>query len=863
MLRETLAVRDITPNMNIPLPIRIANRELRTGIRGFKVFLIAIILGTATIAAITSTAQNIQNSLKVQGRNILGADITLRLRHRPTDATESAYLEQLATSRNAQTSTSISMQAMAGNQTDRFLSRLKAVDDQYPLYGALILQPPVTLREVLEQNPLTNLHGAAVDPILLEQLDAQIGDLISIGEMEAEIRATILHEPDRLSDGFALGPRVLLSTTAMQQTQLMQPGSVFAHHYKIKLPDSLCDSVQIETLIENIRNDLPQSGWRIQNCTNSAPELQRFVRILTQFLILVGLMALIVGGIGVANAVRGYLDAKQATLATLKCLGASGALLFQTYMLQILALTTIGVGIGITLGALAPLPLQAPLSAILDITLDFQIQIGSLAIAAAYGFLVATGFAIYPLAAAREIRAVALFRREVAPVREYPRSRYILLTALVFVALASLLFAVTDDEEFAIWFLAIITGSILVFLALSKGIMRLAQRSSSWGSESWRIALRNIARPGSFAPNIILALGMGLTLLITVAMTDAALSSRIQRHLVDEAVAFFFLNVRSDEADDFAESLAQAEGVTEISSAPILRGKIVRVDGVPAHELDPPPDAAWVLRGDRGLSYERSLPGDSTVVSGEWWDEDYDGPPLLSLADDIAQGLGVGIGDTMTVNVLGRELTATIANTRSFEWRDIGIHFALIFTPNALQGAPHSFLFTVAMDQNVRSEADLQRSVGREYPGVTAIWIREVAAQVNRLAENIGLAIRSSSVLAVAAGMLVLGGVMAADHRRRRRESVLWKVLGATRGKVVWMYALEYLILASGAGVFGGICGIIASWVITTQVTGLEWVFTAEVLWVVPIAIAVATFLALAGAWGLLGKRAGTVLREE
>ena len=849
--------------MTIPLPIRIAKRELRTGIRGFKIFLIAIVLGTATIAAITSTAQNIQNALTAQGRNILGADITLRLRHRPTNSTESAYLEQLAAYSNAQTSASISMQAMTGNQTDKFLSRLKAVDDKYPLYGSLILQPPIALQKALEQDSASKLHGAIVEPILLEQLGAQIGDVIFIGEMKAEIRATVLFEPDKLSDGFALGPRVFLSTDAMEQTRLMQPGSVFAHHYKIRLPESFCDPTRVQTLIENIRNDLPQSGWRIQDCSNSAPELKRFVRILTQFLVLVGLMALIVGGIGVANAVRGYLDAKRATLATLKCLGASGTLLFQTYMLQILALATLGVVIGITLGALAPLPLQTPLAAVLDIPLDFQIQIEPLAIAAAYGFLVAIGFAIYPLATAREIRAVALFRKEVAPVRKRPRTRYIVLTALVFVALALLLFAVTDDEEFANWFLAVIIGSMLVFLMLSKSVMWLAQRSSSWGSESWRIALRNIARPGSFAPNIILALGMGLTLLITVAMTDAALSSRIQRHLIDEAVAFFFLNVRSDEADNFAENLTQANGVLEVSSAPILRGAIVRVNGVPASEVDPTPDTEWVLRGDRGLSYERDLPGDSTVASGEWWPRDYDGAPLLSLADDIAQGLGVGIGDTMTVNVLGREVTATIANTRNFEWRDIGIHFALIFTPNALRGAPHSFLFTVSMEKDVQAEADLQRLVGREYPGVTAVWVREVAEQVNRLADNIGLAIRSSSVLAVFAGMLVLGGVMAADHRRRRRESVLWKVLGATRGKVVWMYALEYLVLAIGAGVFGGVCGSIASWVITKQVVGLDWIFTGGVFWVVPAAVTVAMFLALVGAWRLLGKRAGTVLREE
>lgn len=849
--------------MTITLPIRIAKRELRAGIKGFKIFLIAIILGTATIAAITSTAQNIQNALTAQGRNILGADITLRLRHRPTNTTESAYLEQFATNTKAQISVIISMQAMVGNQTDKFLSRLKAVDDTYPLYGNLVLQPPIALQKAFEQNPTTKLHGTVVEPILLEQLNAQIGDVILIGEMKAEIRATVLFEPDKLSDGFSLGPRVFLSTDAMEQTQLMQPGSVFAHHYKIKLPEDFCDPARVQALIEDIRNDLPHSGWRIQDCSDSAPELQRFVRILTQFLVLVGLMALIVGGIGVANAVRGYLDAKQTTLATLKCLGASGALLFQIYMLQILALTTLGVSIGITLGAIAPLPLQAPLATVIDIPLDFQIQVGPLAIAATYGFLIAIGFAIYPLATAREIRAVALFRKEVAPVRKHPRTRYILLTALVFVALASLLFAVTDNQRFANWFLAIITCSMLVFLALSKGVMWLAQRLSSWGSESWRIALRNIARPGSFAPNIILALGMGLTLLITVAMTDAALSSRIQKHLIDEAVAFFFLNVRSDEADNFAESLSQANGVLEVSSAPILRGTIVRVNGVSASEIDPTPDTEWVLRGDRGLSYERDLPGDSTVTSGEWWPRDYDGAPLLSLADDIARGLDVDVGDTMTVNVLGREVTATIANTRNFEWRDIGIHFALIFTPNALQAAPHSFLFTVAMEQDIQTEADLQRLVGRKYPGVTAIWIREIAKQVNRLADNIGLAIRSSSVLAVFAGILVLGGVMAADHRRRRKESVLWKVLGATRRKVVWMYASEYLVLAISAGVFGGVCGSIASWAITKQVIGLDWIFTGGVLWVVPATVAVATSLALIGAWGLLGKRACTVLREE
>ena len=888
-----------------PLPLRLAWRELRAGVAGFRVFLVCLILGVAAIAAITSTTQTIRDSLAREGRNILGADISLRLRHRAANPAELEQLAGLVSNPATDIAGITGMQALAGKQEMRILSRLKAVDDNYPLYGELRLQPSIPLQKALMRDSDSGLHGVALEPIVLQRLGVALGDRIFIGALEAEIRALVLHEPDRLSDGFAFGPRIFLNREAMEKTELMRQGSVFSHHYKLRLGgaggggetaeggsapqknEPVCDEARLQSIADGLRARMPESGWHMHDCSNSAPELERFVSILSQFLVLVGLMALIVGGIGVANAVRGYLDAKRPTLATLKCLGAPGVLLFRVYMLQILALTLLGTGIGVLLGALAPLPLLQPLGGVLEIPLTFRPHIKALGLAAACGFLVALGFAVWPLARAREIRAVALFRAQVAPVRKHPRRRYVLLTTALFLALIGLLFAFTEDWRFALWFLGIIGISMLVFWLLARLAMLLAQRCSGAGGGRptanggeaeknpqtargkmgvgaiGRIALRNIARRGSFAPDIVLALGMGLTLLTTVAMTDNALSQRIQQHLIDEAVAFFFLNVASDEADEFARRMENAEGVLEVARAPILRGRIVRVGGVPASELNPSEDAEWALRGDRGLSYERNLPGDSTLVSGEWWPQDYDGPPLLSLADDIARGLGAGIGDTLTVNVLGRELTAEIANTRDFEWRDIGIHFALIFTPNALQSAPHSYLFTVSTDQDIAREAALQRLVVREYPGVTAIWVREIAEQVNRLAENVGLAIRASSVLSLIIGVVVLGGVMAADHRHRRRESVLWKVLGAGRKRVIAIYALEYVLLASAAALFAALCGSMASWVITAQVIELEWVWGWQLLPMMPIAVLVALFLALIGAWRLLGQRPGTVLREE
>lgn len=836
------------------LAARLARRELRGGLKGFRIFMACLALGVAAIAGVGSVSTALTRGLAERGQDILGGDIDVRLLHR-----EASVAELAALSDGNALSQTVEMRAMARTTETQSLVELKSVDGAYPLYGAMKLAPEMPLSDALAERD--GVFGAVVEPNLVARLGLKIGDRFKVGSADFQLRAEIVYEPDRIGDGFALGPRVMIAGEALGATQLVQPGSLVSYHYRVKRPDNALSGAAIKLYVDGLQEAFPDAGWRIRDRSDSAPSLRRFVERVALFLSFVGLTALVVGGVGVANAVKSYLDGKRDVIAIFKSLGASGALIFRLYLMQVMALAMCGIAIGLAFGAAVPFLVEAVAGDLMPVPAALGLYPAPLVLAGAYGVLTAFAFAIWPLARAREVPPTALFRDLIAPGRQWPRAQYIVMTVASLVVLGLLAIFTAERPIFALWFVAGASAVFMVLRVTGLGVMSLAERTKVRSAEM-RLALANLYRPGAATPAVMLSLGLGLTLLTTVSLIDGNLRGEIANDLPGRAPSFFFVDIQSDQAAVFEKLISSTPDVTSFERVPMLRGRIVSVKGVPADQVKPAPNAAWALSGDRGITYAAVKPDSARLVKGAWWPADYQGEMLVSFDDELARGLGLDIGDMITVNVLGREIEARLANTREVDWQSMGINFVMVFSPGVLASAPHSALATVTMDE--AGEVALERQVVTEFPNVTSVRVKQALDQISLILSQFSLAVRSTGLVTLLSGVLVLAGAMAAGFRARLRDAVILKVLGASRARIIGIYVREYMVLGFATAVIAAGAGTIAAYAIVVQMMQLPWHFLPETLLVTIVTATLVTIgLGLGGTWGALSAPAARALRSE
>ena len=848
----------VTPSRAGALPLRLALRELRGGLRGFLVFIACIALGVMTIAAVGSFARGLTDGLAREGRTILGADIAFSLLHREASADERAFLQRQGTLATAAT-----MRAMARDGERSALVELKAVDAPYPHYGTLRLDPPRPLDETLALRD--GVYGAAVDPTMLARLDLKLGDHVTIGGARIELRAVIASEPDKLSAGVAFGPRVMVSLEALRATGLLQPGSLVRWTYQLKLPVNAANDRAADAVAGAARAEHPQAGWEMRTRANASPQLERNIERFTQFLTLVGLTALLVGGVGVANAVKSYVERKQDVIATLKALGASGGSVVRLYLFQVMLLALLGAAIGVAIGAALPFLVAALFGAILPLPVAPALYPAELALAAGYGLLTALAFAIWPLGRAHDVPVSALFRDAVAPDRRGPRRRYVAATAAVVALLVVFAVLTSYDRRVAMIFVASAALILVALRLIAAGVMALARRLPRARSTAIRLAVSNIHRPGALTPTVVLSLGLGLALLVTVTLIDGNLRRQFAAALPERAPAFYFLDIQQSETERFEAAVAKAAPGAHLDRVPMLRGRIVAANGLRAEQLKATPQTAWALQGDRGITYANKPPDGSRIIAGTWWAADYAGPPLVSLEKRIADGLGLKVGDEVTVNVLGRDITAKVANLRTVDWQSLGINFVLVYSPATFRGAPHTSIATLAYPNgsDAARETELVKAFAVSFPGVTIVRVKEAIDAVGALITNLVVAVRSASLLSILSAILVLGGALSASHRHRVYESVVLKTLGATRARLIGAYALEYLALGAATAVFGVAVGSLAAWFVVADIMNLRFVWLpGPALAAAGGALLLTVGLGLAGTLRALSQKAAPVLRN-
>jgi putative ABC transport system permease protein len=552
-------------------------------------------------------------------------------------------------------------------------------------------------------------------------------------------------------------------------------------------------------------------------------------------------------------------------IATLKSLGASATQVFVLYFFQILLLALLGAGIGLVLGALVPFAVAAAFGAIIPLPLAPSLHPAELLLGLVYGLLTAAAFALWPLGRAHDVPVSALFRDAIAPEARWPRKRYVLATAVAGLALAAVAIGASYDRKIAAVFVVAALGVFLLLRLVALAVMLIARAVPRPRSAILRLALANIHRPAALTPTIVLSLGLGVAVLVAVIEIDANLRRQFAASLPDKAPSFFFLDIPASEITRFDEVVrAQARQAT-IEQAPMLRGRIVDVNGESAEDLKARPDAAWVLHGDRGITFAGAVPAGSRVVEGEWWGEQYDGPPLLSMDKKIADGLGLKLGDTITVNVLGRNFTARVANLRTVDWQSLGLNFVLVFSPGAFRGAPLTHVATVSLPGGgtTQEEAALLEVVAQRFPGVTPVPVKEAISAVGAVVANLALAVQAASAVTLVSAVLVLGGALAAGHRHRVYDAVVLKAFGATRRQLIACYLLEYFLTGGAAVLFGVAAGSIAGWRVVRDLMTLPFAWqAAPALTAAAIALIVTVVCGLVGTVAALGRKPATVLRN-
>ena len=836
--------------------LRIARAELRGGREALPVFVVCLALGVASVAGVASTLAAISQGLSLSARDLLGGDIEIRLVHRFADEEESAYLENLGT-----VSRIVTFRGMlsptddeAGNRT---LVQVKGVDETYPLYGDLELAPPLDRNAALAPGA-DGVPGIVAAPELVSRLGLEPGDRVRLGNTAFEYRASILTEPDRTTSGMQFGPRVVADLDAVRAAGLLERGSLFYPRYRIQTDEN----ADLQAIRTDASKRFPDAGWRWRDRRAGAPGVERFVQRLGSFLSLVALAALALGGIGAGSAIRAYLQRKTMSIATLRAIGAGQRTIATAYIVQTLAVATPGVVAGLAIGAGVPALLGPTLSTLLPVPAAFGVYGGPLLLSAAAGYLTALLFSVVPLSAACETSAGTVFRAESAPMRPRLSAPWAAGLAILAACLFGVALLLSRNLFLTMWFAGGFAAAIVLLSLIGRGIARacaFAAPRLRHAPPALRRAVAQIAGAGGDAGGISVSLGTAISILGAVALISHSMRAEIGNLAGDEIPAFFVLDLSQEQIADL-EALARDAGAERVETAPMLRGFVTRLNGVPASEVRIEGEGSWVLRGDRGLTYSATAPQDAQIVEGAWWPTDYSGPPVVSFAAEEARELGLGIGSTVTVSVLGRPLTATIANLREISWQGLGINFLMIFDPKSLSAAPHQHIATIYLPEE-GSEAFL---AGLETccPAATAVSVQEGIRAARGTLEKIAAAALWGSGVTVLTGLAVLAGVAAAGQRRQIYESAIWKALGATRREILSVLALKWSLLGAASAIAALFLGAAGAWATLRFVMELGFAFSLPIALLTTIAGATASLAAGLGfARAAVGASPATLLR--
>ncbi len=814
MSRRTLAR---SPGWRLALAIAV--RDMRGTLSGMRIVLACLALGVAAIGTVGGLRAAIQGGVAAQRRAILGGDLSV-------DSPDPlpGDLVPFLRGHHLRLSETVRLRSMLyGPQGRRMLVEVDAVDAAYPLVGDVTLDPVRSLPAALDA-------GLLVEPLIEDRLGVHPGDALRLGNLTLALAAGLAHVPDGAGSA-SLAPEVMLSRSRLDTAGLIAPGALVTYTLRIALPDDRAQGRvrRVQALAHEIARRYPDQPLRIRDVQDAAPALTQVVAQVSQFMTLIGLASLLLGGLGVASGVSAWLRARTETLAVLRCLGASSVTVTWIVSLQLGLLCGAGVLAGVLAGLVVPAVAIHELAGLLPVAPDGSFHPGPLLLAAAFGLLVAVLFTLPPLLRAVRVSPVALFRDDPWERRIGGWRLPAVLAALVCVLM--LLATLTSPSPWlALGFCGAAACILLLFrvagllLRLGAGSLARAGMRPAWSGPAWLgLGLRALHRPGSPSSAMLLALGAGLSTLAGIALIEGNIRAAVLGQLPADAPSFYFIDIQPDEAARFDAVLHALPQAGQIRQLPSLRARVVAVDGVPVGLVHATPQTRWALRGDHGLSLSASPPPGTHIARGAWWAADYAGPPLLSFDANLARGWGVHVGSTMTLNVLGRDVVLRVASLRDVAWRSLQLNFAFIASPGMLSAAPHTLVATVASSGRPADDAAILQAVTDALPNVTGIRVADVLGEIGRLVRRLALALQAMGVLALLSGGLVLAATLASGQAARRREAAILRSLGATGRQLRAAWLVEFGIMGALAGVVAAGVGALLSWLVLHYVLRAPW----------------------------------------
>jgi putative ABC transport system permease protein len=826
-------------------------------------FTACLAVGVAAIVAVAGLSNGIDRGLRREARNLLAADLSVRAEKAFAPSVTQAVEALVAGQPGARAAslrelaTVVSIPGTGGAPGPSALVQLKAVGDGYPFYGAVTTSPASPLLSLLDP------EGALVAPELAEKLHLTEGSALRIGGKDFVVRGRILLEPDKNNVSFTLGPRVMLSLAGFARTGLEAFGSRVDRVILVKLGSGAV-AADAEAAAKTLRAAISQtSGVRVQTYADAQPALRDGLKRASRFLGLVALVSLILGGIGVAQTVRAWLSSRFDAIAVLKCLGVRPREIVLLYAFETaflgLAGSLAGVAIATAILAIAPRFLAGLLPAVPIDAWQPEAALRGLAL----GTGVALLFSVAPLSALRLVPPLRVLRRDAEPLASGPFARAVVVVALLAGVLGAA-YVQSGTVRIAAGFAAGMTVAAGVLAGAARLLTRaVAKVARERVRVTFRHGLSALARPGAGTLPAVTALGLGVLVVVAIALVDRGLTSRLRADLPKDAPNVFLVDMQTSQWPRVRAILEDA-GATEVRGVPIVNARLVSIDGVAAAELAKKgPDEGrrkWILTREQNLTYLDELPKDNVVVEGKLWSDP--AHPEISIERDFAKDMGAHVGSKLVYDVQGVPLELIVTSLRTVDWKSFGINFFLVVEPGVLDRAPQMRVAAARLPAG--REQALQDRLAAELPNVTMLKVREIVEKVATLLERLGVGIRLLSGFAITAGIAILAGAVTASASRRGREVALLKTLGATRRGVVAIFAVEFALIGSVAGIVGTAGGAVLAWFVLTRGMEIAWTWRPLVLAGAPLATVVLSVVAgIAASAGALRRRPIEVLRAE
>jgi putative ABC transport system permease protein len=840
--------------------LRVALKDLRGDLRRFTILLACLALGVGTITVVGSVGAALQSALLSDARTLLGGDIEAQLSYRAANAEERQAFERLGKLGEV---IEVMGRADAG-EASSFLA-IRAVDANYPLIGSVTVKDADTpLPELLAPRG-DGSFGLVADQLLLDRLGLKLGDKVTISGASFTLTGVIGTEPDRITAGLQFGLPVLMSVDALNATGILAPGVLASYRYKI-----LLDGTDPDAAMQSIETSFPKAGWKVTGPKDATADLSRFFDMFARFLTIVGLSSLLVGGLGVSNAISAYVTERQRSIATMKALGATGARILVHFLTQVMLLTFAGIVLGLLLGTLLTMVMLPILGGLLGLALPPVVDLVTLWTAAGFGALTGFAFGYLPLRRAEKLKPALLFRSAGSAIeggldwRDLLKPGLWLPLGAAAAGIYALAAFTTGRPLLVLWYAIGILGAFIVLRGAAWLLQRGLKLVPPLRNAALRNAIKSIWRPGAPAPVVILSLGLGLALLLLIALIDGNLRHQLARESIPNAPSFVFMDLFDDEVEALKQFSVGDKSVESFASLPMVTGSIEAINDTPIAELNrkPPSEFAFVLEGDIPLSASDTLPDQSTVTEGSWWPPNFIGPPEVSVFQRLKEPLGLKLGDILTFRIFGEEVKVKIGSFRDYAWRSGSVNFGFVLSPNALSDFPLSYLGLLKAVPG--DETAVQQRLVAQFPDLLFLPVGEALETFAAILANVTTAVEVIGGLAVVSGVLVLAGAMAAGRKQRESDAVVMKVLGATRGDVVRAYLVEYGLLGLLAAVLAALLGLVGTWAFVEFVLEIDfWADAALLVWVAIGTIALAIVVGMLTTWSALSTRPASFLREE